>query len=42
VETDITIALPVPPAVFAIFVGLIVVALIYYVTKFVLSIVTGG
>lgn len=41
-EANVTIALPIHPAVFAVFMGLLIVALVYYCIKFVLSIVTGG
>lgn len=41
-DATLTIALPVHPGVFAVFVGFLVVAVIYYAVKFVLSLVTGG
>lgn len=41
-DTTLTIALPVHPAVFAVFLGILVVALVYSAIKFALSIVTGG
>lgn len=40
--TVITIMLPIHPAVFAVFLGLLVAATAYYVAKFVISIWTGA
>lgn len=41
-ETNITIMLPVHPTVFGIFLGILVAALVYYVVKFIASVITGG
>jgi hypothetical protein len=41
-EATITIYLPVPPELFALFLGILGIALIYYVTKFVITALIGG
>lgn len=41
-DATVTIIAPLPPAVFAVFLGALGVALVYYTTKFLLSLVTGG
>ena len=41
-QADITIVLPVPPAIFAIFVGILVLAALFYGIKFVASLIVGG
>jgi hypothetical protein len=42
VDVTITIALPLAPAVFALFMGVLGVALVFYAYKFLASLVVGG
>jgi hypothetical protein len=41
-ESHITITMPIPIAVFAVFLGIGIAALVYWVYKFVASMITGG
>ena len=41
-ETNLTIMFPAHPAIFAVFLGLLVLAMVYYGIKFVVTLFLGG